>query len=211
MAPEFLWGLLNIILIDLVLAGDNALVIAAATRQLQGRAKKLAMALGTLLAAFLRILFLALASWLLHYPYIYLIGGAYIIFLAIKLFEKHESHKEVKAGRRMLSAIWIIGSADTVMSLDNVLAVAGAAGGNFWLLVFGVAISIPIIFTASSFLAKLMERHPAVLLIGSVVLARVGGKMIAEEKIFEALLTGFWHYLIQGVAVALVLAFYFIS
>ena len=211
MDSTFWWSLLNIVLIDIILAGDNALIIAAATRDLHGRAKRIGMIAGTCLAAVMRLLFLAIASWLLHYPYIYLIGGAYIVFLAFKLFDKHEPHKEVRPGKKIFEAIWIIGSADALMSLDNVLAVAGAAAGNFWLLVAGVFLSIPIIFAAASFLSTLMERHRTVMLIGSLVLARVGGKMIAEEKILAPWVGGFWHYGIQVAAVLSVLGFYLLN
>ena len=214
MATEFLWGLLSIILIDLVLAGDNALVIASATRKLEGRIKRLAMLFGTVAAAALRIVFLLLASWLLELPYLYLVGGAYIIFVAFKLLSGREADgckKEAKPGEHIFEAAWIIGSADALMSMDNVLAVAGAAGGNYRLFILGVLISVPIIFFAATLLSKLMQRYPVVILIGSLVLARVGGKMIAEERIFAPWLTDFWHYALQAGAILLVLGFYFLK
>ena len=212
MATEFLWGLLSIILIDLVLAGDNALVIASATRKLEGRTRRLAMLFGTIAAAVLRIVFLLIASWLLELPYLYLVGGAYIIFVAFKLLSGRESDgckSKDKSGEHIFEAAWIIGSADALMSMDNVLAVAGASGGNYRLFILGVLISVPIIFFAATLLSRLMQRYPVVILIGSLVLARVGGKMIAEERIFGAFMTDFWNYAIQGIAMLLVLGFYF--
>lgn len=207
MDAGFFWSFLNIVLIDLVLAGDNSLVIATATRKLEGKTRKTAIIFGTMAAALFRIVFLFLASWFLKIPYIYAVGGAYIIFLAIKLLGTgKEKEHTISAGEKILSAIWIIASADTLMSLDNVLAIAGVAEGNFWLFISGVSLSIPIIFIFASFLSGLMERYPIIILVGSLVLARVGGKMIAEEKVFA--LSHGWHYVLQASAILLVFIFY---
>lgn len=210
MITEFTWSLLNILFIDLVLAGDNSLIIAAATSNLEDKTRKTAIVFGTAAAALLRVIFLFLASWFLKIPYIYALGGAYIIYLAVKLLGETEQKKRaISAGEKIFTAIWIIASADTLMSLDNVLAIAGVAEGNFWLFIFGVCFSVPIIFIFSSFISGLMRRYPVIILVGSLVLARVGGKMIAEEKTFA--LSHDWHYVLQASSIILVLIIYFLK
>lgn len=210
----FLWGILNILLIDITLAGDNALVIASATKRLHGGTRTYAIVFGAAAAALLRIAFLFVASWLLSFEYLFAVGGVYIVYLSIILLRKEKKYKaqeEPRSAEQLARAIWIVASADVLMSLDNVLAVAGAAAGNYVLFIVGVLISIPIVFAAASFLSRLMERYPIVILIGSLVLARVGGDMIAEDQAFAAWFEPWWtQYSVQAAAVAVTLCFYFI-
>ncbi|PKN29978.1 MAG: tellurium resistance protein TerC, partial [Deltaproteobacteria bacterium HGW-Deltaproteobacteria-21] len=153
--PEFLGALLSITLIDLVLAGDNAVVIALAVKNLHGRQRRLGIICGAGAAVLLRVTATFVCAQLLKVPLVKLAGGAVIIWIAIKLLSmQHESeggsHKE--AGN-LLQALWIIVVADISMSIDNMLAVAGACRGNFFLLLFGLALSIPLVVGGAGLLS----------------------------------------------------------
>ena len=208
LTAAFLLGVLNVIFIDLLLAGDNALIIALAVRHLEGKRKNLAIWCGTLGAVILRLLFLAIATFFLGVPFLHAAGGAYIIFIAVKLLKDEEGgEKNIAAKDRFWSAVWTIIIADVVMSIDNVLAVAAVASGNFPLLVGGILLSVPIMIFASSILSRLMQRFPVIILIGSCILAWVGGKMFVEDPVFGTFFHG-WSIAIKGGAVAITLAYY---
>lgn len=177
-------GILNIIVINLVLSGDNAVVIAMASSGLSSQYRKKAIFWGATLAVVLRILLTFVAAFLLKIPLVQVIGGLLLAFIAINLLHPKEEHnEETKGTSSYKKAIFTILWADLLMSLDNVLAVAGAAGGNFILLVFGIAISIPIVLAGSTLLTKLMDKFPWVSYVGAGVLAWTAGEMVVKDKL----------------------------
>ena len=185
MDPEFWARVLGIIIIDLTLAGDNALVIALAVRNLPKRQQFLGRIWGTAGAVGLRLAFIAIATQLLRIPFLQLVGGLLLLWIAFKLV-RHETGPEghVREGGSLREAIWIIIVADAIMSLDNVLAVAAAADGDMKLVVFGIALSIPIVVWGSGILATLMNRFIWIIWIGGGILGYVAGEMIMKDKGF---------------------------
>jgi YjbE family integral membrane protein len=180
---DFWVGVLKIVLIDLALAGDNALVIALAVRSLPARQQLLGRIWGTAGAVGLRLLFVFIVTYLLGVPLLQLVGGVLLVWIALKLVLQTDSHEgeSVKAGTTLLGAIWIIIVADVIMSLDNVIGVAGAAEGDMMLVVFGIGLSIPIVVWGSGILARLMNRYPWIILVAGGVLGEVAGKMILHD------------------------------
>lgn len=180
---DFVSGVLKIVLIDLALAGDNALVIALAVRTLPKRQQFLGRIWGTAGAVGLRLLFIGIITYLLGIPLLQAAGGVLLIWIAIKLVRQTDGGGEghVRQGTSLLEAIWIILVADVVMSLDNVIGVAGAAEGDMRLVVFGIGLSIPIVVWGSGVLANLMNRYPWIILIAGGILGEVAGKMLAHD------------------------------
>ena len=161
---ESLTAILSIIIIDLVLSGDNAVVIGMAARSLSVENRRKAIIFGGAGAIGLRILFTALATVLLGIPYLQAIGGVLLFYIAFKLLRPQgDGHGEIKEAGSLREAIQTIILADVVMSLDNILAVAGAAHGDIRLLMFGLLLSIPIILFGSELVARLLGRFPAFL------------------------------------------------
>ncbi|QQE73233.1 TerC family protein [Brevibacillus composti] len=185
LTPAFWSALLAIIVIDLVLAGDNALVIGMAARNLPAHQQKKAIIWGTVGAVVIRAAATLAVVWLLKIPGLLLVGGLMLIWIAMKLLVQQDGHESVKAGSSLGSAIWTIVVADAVMGLDNVIAVAGAAHGSFLLVVLGLVISVPVMVWGSTLVLKLMERYPAVIYIGSAVLAYTAGSMITSEPFIK--------------------------
>ncbi|UWE05268.1 TerC family protein [Laceyella sacchari] len=182
---EFFTALLSIVIIDLVLAGDNAIVIGLAARNLPKDKQKQVIIWGTLGAVVIRILATLAVVWLLKIPGLLLIGGIILTWIAFKLLIEEKEH-DVKAADSMWAAIRTIIIADAVMGLDNVLAVAGAAHGDFLLVVLGLIISVPIVVWGSTVFLKLMDKYPWIIYIGSGVLAFTAAKMIVDEKLIKA-------------------------
>jgi len=181
LTPEFFSGLAAIILLDLVLAGDNAIVIALAARNLPRNLQKKAVFWGTFGAIALRILLTFAVIWLLKLPGLMLVGGALLIPIAWKLL-KHDDHDpEVSAASGFWAAIRTIVVADALMGLDNVLAIAGAAKGHMGLVVLGLAISVPLVVWGSTLILKLIERFPVVIYIGAAAIAWTAARMIAHD------------------------------
>lgn len=181
---ESIIALLTIIAIDIVLSGDNAIVIAMATRRLPEKQRNKAIFIGTGGAVLLRILFAAIIVYLLKIPYVHLIGGLLLLWIAYHvLVEEDESDesKNIQAPSSMAKAIMTIIMADAVMSLDNVVAVAGAAKGHVGLIVIGVMISIPIMIFGSKLIVRFMNRFPWIGYIGAGILAWTAGQMITED------------------------------
>jgi len=182
--PEFWLRLAGIVLIDLTLAGDNALVIALAVRSLPPRQQFLGRMWGTAGAVGLRLAFIAVATWLLALPFVQLAGGLLLIWIAAKLVLMGDGREHtVRHGTSMREAIWVIMLADAAMSLDNVIAVAAAAHGDFVLVTFGIALSLPLVVWGSGLLARLMNRWPAIIWVGGGVLGWVAGEMIVREVV----------------------------
>jgi YjbE family integral membrane protein len=183
------WGfslrLLNIVVIDLILAGDNAVVIAMAVRSLPRRQRQWGIILGAGAAVVLRVALTFFVAQLLGIPFLKLAGGALIAWIAVKLFVEGTPEQADKEAKNLLQAMWLIVVADITMSLDNVLAVAGASHGNLFLLIFGLALSIPLVVFTSNLLSMLMDRYPIIIYIGAAVLGRVAGEMIFTDPAVE--------------------------
>lgn len=185
MTVEYVLSIAKIVLIDLALAGDNAVVIALAVRTLPGRHQLVGRVWGTVGAVAMRVGFIAAATYLLSVPLLQVVGGLLLLWIALKLVCQStgsSGHRAVRSGTTLLEAIWIIIVADVVMSLDNVIAVAGAAGGDLGLVLFGIGLSIPIVVLASGVLATLMNRHPWIVLVAGGVLGEVAGKMLVHDQ-----------------------------
>src|SRR6267143_6709226 len=180
--PEFWARWLSIVIIDLTLAGDNALVIALAVRTLPRRQQLLGRIWGTLGAVGLRLAFIAIATFLLRIPFLQVVGGAALLWIAFKLVHKESGAEgHIREGGSLKEAVWIIVVADAIMSLDNVLAVAAAAHGDLRLVVFGIALSLPIVVWGSGLLAALMNRFVQVIWVGGGILGYVAGEMILKD------------------------------
>src|SRR5436189_4959638 len=183
MDPEFWARLFGIVIIDLTLAGDNALVIALAVRTLPQRQQFWGRVWGTAGAVGLRVAFIAIATLLLRIPLLQLLVRLVLSWIAFKLVRKEtgaEGH--VRQGSSFREAVWIIIVADAIMSLDNVLAVAAAAHGDLFLVVFGIGLSLPIVVWGSGLLAVLMNRFAWIIWIGGGILGYVGGEMILSDR-----------------------------
>lgn len=189
---EFWVRVLSIVIIDLSLAGDNALVIALAVRSLPPRQQLLGRVWGTIGAVALRLVFIALVSALLAIPLLQLAGGLLLLWIAVRLVRPSESAAEsaVRRGGSLAEAIWIILAADVTMSLDNVLAVAAAAHGDFVLVAFGIALSLPLVVWGSGVLSRLMARHAWIIWLGGGILGYVAGEMITDDPIVRRWLGG---------------------
>ncbi|ALC90399.1 hypothetical protein AM500_11830 [Bacillus sp. FJAT-18017] len=183
-SPEFWAALGSLIIIDLVLAGDNAIVIGLAARNLPKNQQKQAIIWGTVGAIVIRATATILVVYLLMIPGLRLVGGILLLGIAYKLLTEESGH-EVKAQTTFWGAIWTIIVADALMGLDNVLAVAGAAEGEPLLVILGLLISIPIVVWGSTIILKWMERFPIIITIGSAVLAYTAAKMITEEPFMK--------------------------
>ena len=191
MDSEFGGRLLSIVLIDLMLAGDNALVIALAVRTLPPRARLLGRLFGTAGAVVLRLAFITVTTFLLRIPFLQLVGGVLLVGIAIKLVRPGASEAHgVREGTSLPQAIWVIIAADAVMSLDNVLGVAGAARGDLRLVVFGIALSLPLVVWGSGLLARLMNRWPWIIWVGGGVLGWVAGEMIVGDAAVARAIAG---------------------
>ena len=187
---HFLLSGLSIVLIDLLLAGDNALVIALAVRSLPQRERRIGIMGGAAVAVILRVVLTSVAARLLEIDYLQIAGGLLILWIALKvLIDASTPPDRTPAPKHFWQAIWYIVLADLTMSTDNVLAIAGASKGNFWLIAFGLAVSIPFIVLSSTLLSKLMDRFPVLLYLGAGILGKVGGDMILTDPIVERL----WH------------------
>jgi YjbE family integral membrane protein len=179
----FLLGILNIVIIDLILAGDNAVVIAMAVRSLHRRQRRWGILLGAGAAVVLRVALTFFVAQLLEISFIKLAGGVLIAWIAIKLFIEGAPEQEDREARTLWQAVRLIVIADITMSTDNVLAVAGASHGNLFLLIFGLALSIPFVVFTSNLLAMLMDRYPIIIYLGAAVLGRVAGEMIFTDPV----------------------------
>ena len=197
----------SIILIDLMLAGDNALVIAMAVRGLPARQRRVATLWGAGVAVALRVGLTFVAALLLEKEYVQLVGGALILWIAIKVLRDASAPPHAAPpANRLAQAIWYIVVADITMSLDNILAIAGASKGNFGLILFGLAVSIPFVVVSSNLLAKLMDRFPWTVYLGAAILGEVSGRMMLTDPFIVGLLhpTQTLRYAVQAtLAVAL--------
>ncbi len=191
---EWLLAIFNIVWIDIVLAGDNAVVIALAVRNLPARQRLVGIVLGAGAAVVLRVALTSVATQLLTVKFVQLAGGILIVWIALKLLKQNEGPPEDGGGgaRGLWQAVWMIMVADITMSLDNVLAVAGAARGHFGLLIFGLALSIPLVVFASNFISQLMTKHQIVVFVGAAILGKVGGEMMLTDAVVATRLLPWW-------------------
>jgi len=181
---ETIWAVTAIILIDIVLAGDNALVIGMAANKLPEHLKKKAIFWGTFGAVAIRFISVLLLTYLLAVPGLKLVGGLLLIYIAWTLVQDENDHN-VTAKNTFWAAIGTIVVADAVMGIDNALGIAAAADGNMALVIFGLLISVPIILFGSTVIARILEKYPNTVYIGSFVLFVVACKMIAGEPTIE--------------------------
>ena len=173
---------LKIILINVVLSGDNAVVIAMAARTLPRHQRNKAIAFGASLAIAIRVAVTVVVMALLRIPFLSAVGGALVLWIAVKLLaEEEEAEGPAHQVKGFWHAMWIIAVADFVMSTDNMIAVAGAAGGNWEAILFGLGLSIPIIMFCSGITAMLMDRYPILQDIGAGILGWTGGDMIVAD------------------------------
>jgi YjbE family integral membrane protein len=179
----FFLGILNIILINLILSGDNAVVIAMAVRSLPRRQRTWGIFLGSGLAVVLRVVLTFFVARLLEISFIKLLGGVALAWIAVKLFLEGAAEQEDREAVSLWQAMKLIVIADLTMSTDNVLAVAGASHGNLFLLIFGLTLSVPIVVFTSNLLAMLMDRYPIIIYLGAAVLGRVAGEMIFSDPV----------------------------
>jgi YjbE family integral membrane protein len=178
----YLVPLAQIIWIDLLLSGDNAVVIALACRGLPPEQRRVGILLGTGVAIGLRIVFAFIISYLLGIPFLKVVGGVLLFWVAWQLLTGHDSaHQDLSPSDTMWKAVRTIAVADAVMSLDNVLALAAASKGNMWLFTLGILLTIPLIIYGSQLVLRIIERFPIVVWLGAALLGWIGGELIAAD------------------------------
>ena len=204
---EFWVGLVKIIWINIILSGDNAVVIALAARSLPPHQQRQAVFFGSGAAVVLRIILTVVAAKLLALPYLQIVGGLLLLWIGVQLLsDDDEGEGDSKEHGSMVTAIRTILIADLVMSLDNVIAVAAAAQGSMTLLILGLAISIPLVIFGSTLMIKLMERFPIIVVLGAMLIGWVGGETIVSDvALKDVLVANPWlHYAAAAVGALLV-------
>ncbi len=190
LGQAFWIGLLKIIGVNIVLSGDNAVVIALAARSLPARQQKQAVIWGSGAAIVMRVILTLFAVALLSLPWLKIVGSVLLFWIGVKLLIPEDGDEEIEASDKLLSAIKTILVADLVMSLDNVIAVAAAAGGSVMLLILGLGISIPLVIFGATLLLKLMERFPIIITIGGALIGWVAGEMLVADQALQGWLSG---------------------
>ena len=196
-SADFWIGLVKIVWINIILSGDNAVVIALAARSLPPHQQQKAVLFGSGAAVVLRIVLTVVAAKLLALPYLQIAGGLLLLYIGVQLFgDEDEDDGQAKEYGTLMAAVRTILLADLVMSLDNVIAVAAAAQGSMLLLVLGLAISIPLVIFGSTLMIKLMERFPIIIMLGAALIGWVGGETIVSDvALHGALAANPWlHY-----------------
>ena len=180
---DFFYGLATVIMLDLVLAGDNAIVIALAARNLPPALQRKAVFWGSFGAVAVRIALTSVVVWLLELPGLMLAGGLLLLPIAWKLLQSNDATREVSAAAGFWSALRTIVAADALMGLDNVLAIAGAADGHFLLVVIGLLISVPLVVGGSTLILRLIERFPVVIYLGAAAIAFTAARMLMHDRL----------------------------
>ncbi len=183
---ELLGAFIGVLLIDLVLSGDNAVVIALAVRNLEGSVRRKAILLGVAAAIGLRLIFVFIVSYLVQLPFLQVVGGLLLIYIAWQLVQEEDEEANVKAGSGLWQSVRIIAIADVVMSLDNVIALVAVSGGRVWLVAFGIALTIPIIIFGATILSNLMNRFPIIVYAGAALLVYVAVELMFEDRLGAA-------------------------
>lgn len=205
---HYLLDCLSIIAIDLLLAGDNALVIALAVRSLPKQQRRIALFSGAWLAVLIRVAVTFVAAKMLELEFIQFAGGAFVGWIAVRVLRNAGSQEAAVASPRDIwRAISSIMIADLTMSTDNILAVAGASRGNVWLILFGLALSIPLVVSSSAFLAKVMDKYPVTIYLGVAILGRVAGEMMLGDSFVRKLLhpPNMLRYAVEAVLIAAII------
>ncbi|OUM04100.1 TerC family protein [Variovorax sp. JS1663] len=207
-SPDFWIALSQIILINIVLSGDNAVVIAMASRSLPPAQQKKAIIFGSVGAIVLRVVLTFFAVYLLTLPYLKLVGAALLFWIGIGLLKGEDDEGELEGHSGLAAAIKTIVLADLVMSLDNVVGVAAAAKGNVPLLVFGLVISIPLIIFGSTLILKLMDRFPIIIVLGAALLGWVAGEMAVSDPAIAGFMADYHtlHTVVPAIGAAAVVA-----
>lgn len=208
--PQFWIAVLQIIAIDIVLGGDNAVVIALACRRLPEHQRKLGIFWGVFGAIGLRVVLIFFALSLLAIPYLKIVGAMLLLWIGVKLLQpESEGEHEVDASTTLIGAIKTIIVADAVMSLDNVIAIAGAAKDEMGLVIFGLVISVPIIVWGSQLVMKLMERFPITIAIGAGLLGWIAGDMLVSDVVTKEWVDSqakYLHWVAPAVGAVIVIA-----
>jgi YjbE family integral membrane protein len=207
---EFFVGLFFVLVTNLILSGDNAVVIAMAARRLEGAQRRQAIIGGAAGAVVLRLIFAAVIAYLIHIPFLQVVGGLLLVWIAWKLVHDEEGDEEdrVQAGESMWEAIRIIIVADAVMSLDNVIALVGAARGDFLLLAIGIVTTIPLVIFGAALLAFLLDRFPILVYAGSALLVYISVEMFFDDVALHEYLEPYAsvEWLVAVIAMAVFLA-----
>ncbi|SEP84341.1 TerC family protein [Piscibacillus halophilus] len=182
---ELLKAVLIIIGLDLILGGDNAVVIAMASRNLPKHHQNRAIVLGTSLAILIRVALATVAIYLLTIPYVQLVGGLFLFYIALKLLIEKDDDLEIESSSTLIGAVKTIVVADLIMSFDNVLAIAAASNQNVILIIFGLAVSVPIIIFGSKIILMMMNKYPAIVYGGASLLAYTSADLILKEERLE--------------------------
>ena len=186
LTPQFWVAVTEIFLVNMLLSGDNAVVIALACRNLSPRARRLGVFWGVVAAIVLRIVLTLFAMSLLVYPYLKLAGAALLMWIGVRLIAQEDgAGRQVEASDRLATAIWTIVVADLVMSLDNVMAVAAAAKGQVALMVFGLVVSVPIVIVGAQIIMRITGRYPIVVIAGGGLLGYIAGDMAVDDPIVQ--------------------------
>ena len=205
---HLIYGVFSIVFIDLLLAGDNALVIALAVRSLAPRERRIGTICGAAGAVVLRVGLTFVAAQLLNIQFLKLAGGLFVLWIAVKvLVDTTDPPDSVPVPKRLAQAIWYVVFADLTMSTDNIIAIAAASNGHIELIIFGLCLSIPFVVRSANLLASLMDRYPFTIYLGAGILGRVGGEMILTDRFVDRLLhpSGTVKYIVEGVlALALI-------
>ncbi len=210
----FMVQLLKIMWINILLSGDNAVVIALACRGLPPHQRKWGIILGAGVAIVMRIAFTGIVTTLMNLPFLKLIGALLLFWIAIQLLVENSEEKDIKESTSIWGAVRVIAIADLVMSLDNVIAIAAAAGGNWTLIIIGLGISIPLIVFGAQLVIMMIERWPWMVWIGAALLGWVAGELIADEQVLKPFLAQFNQSLVHygfaaiGAAIVLAIAYY---
>jgi YjbE family integral membrane protein len=192
--PAFWLAVGKIIWINILLSGDNALVIAMACRGLHGRHRMWGMIIGAGVAVVLLVAFTGIVATLMSLPYLKLVGGIALLVIAAKLLVPEDENDEIAAGTTLWHAVRIVVIADIIMSLDNVIAVAAAANGQLSLLILGLTISIPMIIAGAALIMMILDKYPVLVWLGALLLGWIAGDVIASDPIDQSL----FHNILDG-------------
>lgn len=205
----FMVQLLKIMWINILLSGDNAVVIALACRGLPEKSRKWGIILGAGVAIVMRIAFTGIVTTLMGIPWLKLIGALLLFWIALQLLAESDEEKDVKESASIWGAVRVIAVADLVMSLDNVIAIAAAAGGNWTLIIIGLVVSIPLIIFGAQLVIMMLSRWPWLVWFGAALLGWVAGELIADEQALKGFFAGFneklVHFGLAAIGAAIVL------
>ena len=182
LSPAYLLTILEVAWINILLSGDNAVVIALACRSLPDHQRRIGIFMGSAAAIALRIIFAFMVTRLMAVPFLQAVGGALLVWIAIGLARGSNGNHDVKAHESLWHAVGTIAVADAAMSLDNVVAIAAVARGDHWLFIVGLALSIPLIVVGATLISKLLEKLPVLVWVGAALLGWIAGEMIGDDR-----------------------------